>query len=622
MRRILAKHRKYLMVLLDAVFVPICYMGAILLFQNGELSGFTFHAFRLTSLISMVLCISAFFLCNSYRHVLVHSGVREYIEMMFAIVVHMLVMINLRIYTKLDLLPTSYLILGSFLLIFLTVGSRVFVRVVLTYMTLYANSRQQSGERTPRTKRILIIGAGSAANIITRELQTQQRYRYDIVGLIDDDVSKHDAFLNNIKVLGGRDCIKEVCQQQNVDEILIAIPSMSAEEKKEIVHISHETGCSVKTLPPIGELGAYRSLNASLRSLHIEDLLERDSIQLDSSQISAYIKDKIILVTGGGGSIGSELCRQIAKFGPAQLIILDMYENNAYDIQTELMQMYPKMNILALIANIKDRKRLDEIFSQYRPEVLFHAAAYKHVPLMETVPAEAVKNNVFGTLNLMLCADKHKVRKVIQISTDKAVNPTNVMGTTKRICEMIAQGLNRESETEFVAVRFGNVLGSNGSVIPLFKKQIERGGPLTVTHRDITRYFMTIPEAAQLVLQASTYAKGGEIFVLDMGEPVRIYDLAVNMLKLSGLEPGKDVEIKVTGLRPGEKLYEELSKSEEDVETVHEKIFVAKPLTIDFSELKGTLDTLALSIDDMDDGQIRDYLKQIVPEYQYSVAEK
>ncbi|WP_253291138.1 nucleoside-diphosphate sugar epimerase/dehydratase [Acetivibrio sp. MSJd-27] len=617
MKRFFARNRKYTLIFIDAGFVLVSYLAAILLFQTGQMSDSMFRAFEFTVLLSALLCVLLFFLCNIYRNILLYSSVREYTVICLAVILKMTVMINLKLYTDLNLLPIRYIILSSLILMFLTIGFRVFIRLSNSYLTEYANGKQTERKEAPRQKRILIIGAGSAANIVTKELQMKNRYHYDIVGLIDDDISKHNGLLNHIKIIGGRDCIKDVCKERNVEEILIAIPSIAAEDKKEIVNICHETGCSVKILPPIGELGAYRSLNATFRSLNIEDLLERDSIKLDSSQISAYIKGKVILVTGGGGSIGSELCRQIAKFKPSQLIILDMYENNAYDIQMELTQSYPKMDIKALIANIKDRTRLEEIFGKYRPEVLFHAAAYKHVPLMEAAPREAVKNNVFGTLNLMLCADKYKVKKVIQISTDKAVNPTNVMGTTKRICEMIAQGLNRESETEFVAVRFGNVLGSNGSVIPLFKKQIERGGPLTVTHRDITRYFMTIPEAAQLVLQAATYAKGGEIFVLDMGEPVRIYDLALNMLKLSDLEPGKDIEIKITGLRPGEKLYEELSKSEEDVRTVHEKIFVAKPLEIDFAHLKGKLDTLYLSLDGMSDYDLRNYLKDIVPEYEF-----
>lgn len=617
MKRFLEKNKKYILVIIDIGFVLISYLAAILLIQTGQMPDSMYRSFELTVLLSALLCVLFFFLCSIYRNILLYSSAREYVTICFAVLLKTAVMINLKLYTPLPLLPVSYIILSSLILMFLTVGFRVFIRLSNSYLNEISNNKQEETQKTPRQKKILIIGAGCAANIITKELQMKNRYHYDIVGLIDDDIGKHNGLLNHIKILGGRECIKDVCKEQHVEEILIAIPSISAEDKKKLVNICHETGCSVKILPPIGALGAYRSLSATFRSLNIEDLLERDSIKLDNSQISAYIKGKIILVTGGGGSIGSELCRQIAKFKPSQLIILDMYENNAYDIQMELKQNYPKMNIKALIANIKDRGRLEEIFAKYQPEVLFHAAAYKHVPLMEAAPREAVKNNVFGTLNLMLCADKYKVKKVIQISTDKAVNPTNVMGTTKRICEMIVQGLNRESETEFAAVRFGNVLGSNGSVIPLFKKQIERGGPLTVTHKDITRYFMTIPEAAQLVLQAATYAKGGEIFVLDMGEPVRIYDLALNMLKLSGLEPGRDIEIKITGLRPGEKLYEELSKSEEDVRTVHEKIFVAKPLEINFESLKSKLDTLYLSVDNMSDMELRSYLKEIVPEYRF-----
>ncbi len=616
MKNFFAKKRKYLIVLLDAVLVPMAYLAAVLLFENGHFPDGIFPAFRLTSLVAAVLCLLIFCLCNVYRNVLLYSGAREYVVICGAVLLHAVVLVNLKLFTKWELLSVAMIILSSIIVMFLTVGLRVLIRFLNNYLSWHGTSVSR-GKEAPRKKKILVVGAGMAASIMTKEFQKQKHKVYDVVGLIDDDVSKHGGLLNNIKILGGRDCIHSVCQEYGVEEILIAIPSMTSEEKKQIANISHATGCAVKILPPIGELGSYRSLNASLRSLNIEDLLERDSIKLDSSQISAYLKGKVVMVTGGGGSIGSELCRQIARFKPQQLIILDMYENNAYDIQMELAHSHPKMDTVALIANIKDRARLEEIFAEYKPEVLFHAAAYKHVPLMETAPFEAVQNNVFGTLNLMLCADKHKVEKVIQISTDKAVNPTNVMGTTKRICEMITQGLDKQSETDFVAVRFGNVLGSNGSVIPLFKKQIERGGPLTVTHKDITRYFMTIPEAAQLVLQASTYAEGGEIFVLDMGEPVRIYDLAVHMLRLSGLEPDVDVEIKVTGLRPGEKLYEELSKDEEDVRTVHEKIFVAKPLEINFEQLRGKLETLRVSMEDMNDHELRIALQKIVPEYQY-----
>lgn len=359
-----------------------------------------------------------------------------------------------------------------------------------------------------------------------------------------------------------------------------------------------------------------KALLKNLRDIKIEDLLRRDPINLDLKGIEEYITNKKVLVTGGGGSIGSELCRQISKFNPLELIILDINENAVYELEHELKFKYPNLNIKVIIASIRDKNRLDKIFNSLRPDIVFHAAAHKHVPLMENNPAEAVKNNIFGTLNLVECSDKYKVEKFVMISTDKAVNPTNIMGATKRVCEMIVQAYDKKSETEFVAVRFGNVLGSNGSVIPLFMKQIKNGGPVTVTHKDITRYFMTIPEACQLVMQAASFAKGGEIFVLDMGEPVKIYDLACDLIRLSGYEPNKDIEIKITGLRPGEKLYEELSLAEEGLtKTKNNKIFVAKPLEIDYNQLKQKLDELHLAAQYDDAAFIRNQLREIVTTY-------
>ncbi|MDF2523987.1 MAG: putative nucleoside-diphosphate sugar epimerase, partial [Clostridiales bacterium] len=376
-----------------------------------------------------------------------------------------------------------------------------------------------------------------------------------------------------------------------------------------------KTDCKVKILPSVSQLIDESVTIQKIRDVSIEDLLGRDAINLDIGEISSYIENQVVLVTGGGGSIGSELCRQIASFNPKHLVILDNYENNAYEIQNELLYKYPDLKLDTVIASVREKMRLENIFREYRPDVIFHAAAHKHVPLMEENPTEAVKNNVFGTLNVAECADKFKAKKFVLISTDKAVNPTNIMGATKRIAEMIIQAINRHSKTEFVAVRFGNVLGSNGSVIPLFKKQIEQGGPVTVTHPEITRFFMTIPEAVQLVIQAGAMAKGGEIFVLDMGQPVKIYDLARKLIKLSGFEPDEDIKIEFTGLRPGEKLYEELLLEEEGLQkTKNDKIYVAQPVFTDLAMLKREIDCLKDMIQSNSDG-VKDYIQMLVPTY-------
>ena len=426
---------------------------------------------------------------------------------------------------------------------------------------------------------LLIIGAGMGAREIVIAVKNSMRNKYNIVGIIDDDMSKLNHYILGVKVLGTRYDIPKVVSENDVDIIFFAINKIDPASRKKIIEICQETGVKTRVLPTTEEVIDKQGAINSLRDIEIEDLLGRDAIHLDNKNIHSLIKNKVVLVTGGGGSIGSELCRQIVKYEPKRLVILDIYENNLYDIEVELKSAYPKASIDAVVASVRDKDRLEEVFKEYKPEIVFHAAAHKHVPLMENNPLEAIKNNVFGTYNVVNCADEFEVEKFILISTDKAVNPTNIMGATKRVCEMIVQAKNKVSKTEYAAVRFGNVLGSNGSVIPLFKKQIAKGGPVTVTHKDITRFFMTIPEAVQLILQAVTYAKGGEIFVLDMGEPVKIYDLAVNVIKLLGYEPNVDIPIQITGLRPGEKLYEEILMSEEGLTaTKHEKIFVTEPM--------------------------------------------
>jgi len=464
--------------------------------------------------------------------------------------------------------------------------------------------------------RVLIIGAGDAGRIIINNSKANADSNIEVVGFIDDDRAKVGKTFFGVKVLGGRYDIVRICEQMDVDRIILAIPSAYAEERKEIIDICSQTKCSIKTIPGLSELVDAPEKENVIRDIRIEDLLDREPVVLDNDRIKDLVSGKVIMVTGGGGSIGSELCRQIMRFSPKTLVIVDIYENNAYDIQMELNEKYPENNPVVLIASIRDKVRLDEIFAQYRPQIVFHAAAHKHVPLMEASPREAIKNNVFGTYNLAVTADKFGVDKFVMISTDKAVNPTNVMGASKRLCEMIIQCMENISETDFVAVRFGNVLGSNGSVIPLFKRQIENGGPVKVTHKDVIRFFMTIPEAAQLVIQAACYANGGEIFILDMGKPVKIYNLAENLIRLSGYKPNVDIKIEIVGLRPGEKLYEELLMSSDNLQhTQHKKIFVDKPESLSYDALKESLTLLKAAVDNRDDDEVRSVLEKVVPTY-------
>ncbi len=440
---------------------------------------------------------------------------------------------------------------------------------------------------------VLIVGAGDAGVTILREMMVSDKVKYDVVGFIDDDLKKVDSYILGVPVVGTVGKIPDIVEKMHIQTIVVAIPTAGASRIKEILDICMPTKCKVKILPGIYQLLNEQVSVSRLRDVDVQDLLGREPVKTNIDEVIGYIKDQVVLVTGGGGSIGSELCRQIAGHGPKQLIVLDIYENNAYDIQQELKRKYPNLNLVTLIASIRDSAKMDDVFKKYRPDIVFHAAAHKHVPLMETSPNEAVKNNIIGTYKVAKCSDKYGVKIFVQISTDKAVNPTNIMGATKRVCEMIIQTYAKRSKTRFTAVRFGNVLGSNGSVIPLFKKQISEGGPVTVTHKDIIRYFMTIPEAVSLVLQAGAYANGGEIFVLDMGEQVKIYDLAKNLIRLSGYEPDKDIKIVFTGLRPGEKLYEERLMAEEGLEkTANNRISIGKPLDIDEDKLFSSLDKL------------------------------
>jgi len=495
----------------------------------------------------------------------------------------------------------------NFMIMLLLLGSsRVSIRIIRGI----SKSRNKKGN----TYNVMIIGAGAAATMLIKEYQLSRR-KVRISCIIDDNPEKKGKRLNDIPIIGGRDKIVSAAEKNDIDEIVIAIPSAAPADIRDIIAICQDTNARIKRLPAISST-LTDGLSSSVRDVNYEDLLGRDSVIIRNPELHDFVHDKVVMVTGGGGSIGSELCRQIAANEPKKLIIVDIYENSTYELEVELKRNYPDTDLEVLIASVRDYDRLETIFVKYRPDVVYHAAAHKHVPLMETSPNEAIKNNCLGTLNLVKLSDKYGVKRFVMISTDKAVRPTNVMGATKRICEMIVQTYNNRSETEFVAVRFGNVLGSNGSVIPLFLRQIEAGGPVTLTHRDITRFFMTIPEAVSLVLTAGLMAKGGEIFILDMGEPVKIYDLACNLIKMKGYRPEEDIQIEVVGLRPGEKLYEELLMAEEGLqETENQKIHIGKPIEIDEEEFLQKLDRL---IDKAEDNMadIRKDIKDICTTYQ------
>ena len=506
-------------------------------------------------------------------------------------------------------IPRSYYVLFFMVFMMLTVASR------FAYRFLRNAKKKVLNEKIGQN--VMIVGAGEAANMMMKEINNSSYVRMNIKCLVDDDPSKLGRFIQSSRVEGNRNDIPDLAEKYNIDVIMLCMPSAPKTEIRDIINICQKTNCRIQTLPGIYQLVNEEVSMNSLRDVDVEDLLGREPVRVDTDSIIGYVKNKVILVTGGGGSIGSELCRQIAGHQPKQLIIVDIYENNAYEIQQELQHNFPNLNLVVLIASVRNTRRMNDIFQTYHPDIVYHAAAHKHVPLMEVSPNEAIKNNVFGTLKTATAAGENGCKRFVMISTDKAVNPTNIMGASKRICEMIIQTLNKRYDTEFVAVRFGNVLGSNGSVIPLFKKQIEQGGPVTVTHPDIIRYFMTIPEAVSLVLQAGAYAKGGEIFVLDMGEPVKIYDLACNLIKLSGYKPNEDIMITFTGLRPGEKLYEEMLMDEEGLQdTANHMIHVGKPIDMNEEQFERDLEALGEAVREETD-RVRELVEKIVPTYHY-----
>ena len=559
--------------------------------------------------IWIVFCILVFTRFRLYNSIWIFVGFDELFRVILAYLVLGVVGGICVLIFHVDM-PIVYYVVGFLLSFFATVGLRFSYRILRRFLRGFGDNR-----RAQERERIMIVGAGEAGRMLLHEYKASAYLNGVVICLVDDNPSKRHRILDGVPIVGNSNDIPSLVSEYTIDKIVFAIPSAKSEDRRRILGICNKTGCKVQVVPGIYELASGKVSVSKLKDVALEDLLGRDTIDVNNEEIFSYIFDKVILVTGGGGSIGSELCRQIASSAPKQLIIFDIYENNAYDIQMELLRTCPNLNLEVLICSVRDRGRLDSIMSKYRPEIVFHAAAHKHVPLMEDSPNEAIKNNVLGTYRTALSAAIHGVKKFVLISTDKAVNPTNIMGASKRICEMIIQMMSRESDTEFVAVRFGNVMGSNGSVIPLFKKQIAEGGPVTVTHPEITRFFMTIPEAVSLVLQASYYAKGGEIFVLDMGEPVKINDMARNLIRLSGFEPDVDIKIVYTGLRPGEKLYEEILMEEEGLQdTSNRLIHIGRPIEMDDEEFKVQLERLedAYSRESED---IKDLVAEIVPTY-------
>lgn len=614
-----------LLVIWDAVCINLCSFAA--LFIRYELNWGRFIRSGITDdypkgyvttlqeliIINTIVTLIIFMFFRLYNSLWRYASLGEVLNIAIACglsaVVHFLTVFGT--YRR---LPRSYFVIYLLLLFIMTLVVRFSYRII---RLLYNENVHGVGMRNT-----MVIGAGESGNMVINELKMSNKLDSNICCIIDDNKSKQNTFINGVKVIGGRDRILDATRYYAINEIIVAMPSAPKKDVKEILEICQQTGADLKILPGVYQFVNGEAAVEKLRPVQIEDLLGREPVETNLESIAGYVKNKVVLVTGGGGSIGSELCRQIAANRPKMLIIFDIYENNAYDIQQELRAKYPHMHLEVLIGSVRNTNRVDQVFEKYRPDIVYHAAAHKHVPLMEDSPNEAIKNNVFGTYKTALAADKYGAKKFVLISTDKAVNPTNIMGASKRMCEMIVQGLNRHSSTDFVAVRFGNVLGSNGSVIPLFKKQIEAGGPVTVTDKNIIRYFMTIPEAVSLVLQAGAYAKGGEIFVLDMGEPVKIDDLARNLIKLSGYVPDEDIRIEYTGLRPGEKLYEEILMDEEGLtDTENELIHIGKPIEFDENTFFDKLEKLYEETNN-EVPNMKEIISELVPTYQIKKEER
>lgn len=612
-------YRRTCLIVYDIISVILSAYLAILIRYGFEISEIPEHFVDPINRflpINIVLTLLILYLFRMYSSLWAFAGETELQNLVISCVISALLQaVGIQFFkqTGQKAAPGSYYFLYMFLLISFIFTSRFSYR--------FFRSLKHKKQNKNNSISVMVIGAGEAANLIIKEIVNSNFSTMVIRCIIDDDNGKWGRFIQGIKVVGGRDKIIECADIYGIDEIIVAMPSITRAEMSEILDICKETSCKLRSLPGMYQLVNGEVSVSKLRDVEVEDLLGREPIEVDMNSILGYVKGQKVLVTGGGGSIGSELCRQIASHQPAQLIILDIYENSVYDVQQELAMKYPELSLVVLIASVRNTNRMNWIFEHFKPDIVYHAAAHKHVPLMEASPNESVKNNVFGTWKTAQAAAMNGTKRFVMISTDKAVNPTNIMGASKRICEMIIQTFNKHYDTEFVAVRFGNVLGSNGSVIPLFKKQILAGGPVTVTHPDIIRYFMTIPEAVSLVLQAGAYAKGGEIFVLDMGKPVKILELAKNLIRLSGYRVDEDIRIEFTGLRPGEKLYEELLMAEEGLtETANKLIHIGKPIEIDEMEFFVQLKALKEASKN-ESGDIRPLVAQIVPTYHYKEAE-
>ncbi|MCL0100406.1 polysaccharide biosynthesis protein [Peptococcaceae bacterium] len=604
-------HRILLLMIIDIVLVNIGLYSALLIRFDGAIPLEFMNSFYSLAPIFTVSYLVCFYFFGLYKRLWEYASINELVAIVNAVAVGTVVNISLA-YFLMEAgsfpFPRSCFAASLIINIILIGGSRLSWRLFINYKTNYRN--------TKAGKPILIVGAGNAGVLVARELRSHYKGKFNVVGFIDDDPNKKNFKILDLPVLGTRNDIPDIVNKYNISEIIIAMPSVKKKILRNIVEICKKTNAEVKILPGVFELIDGHAVVSQIREVQLEDLLGRSQVRVDLEKISGYLKDKAVLVTGAGGSIGSELCRQVMEFSPKALLLLDNYENNIYDIELELRNKSAEVFIYPLVKDIRDRNAIYAVFEKYKPDVVFHAAAHKHVPLMENNPEEAVKNNVLGTYNVASAADKYFCEKFILISTDKAVNPTSVMGATKRIAEMIIQYLNERSKTCYAAVRFGNVLGSKGSVIPLFKKQIASGGPVTVTHPDMVRYFMTIPEAIQLIIQAGAMAKDGEIFVLDMGEPIRIMDLAKSLIRLSGLEPDEDIEIVITGMRPGEKLYEEPLTAEEGVNaTTHERIFIARPSNVDKSLIEKVIKEIIDFKLPEDKHETERFIKRFIPEF-------
>ena len=605
--------KKILIVIADILAVIIAYGLALLLrfdMRYSKIPKLYIEGYLYYIVLASVLLVCCYVIAKLYRSVWSYAGINEILKTCVASIVAC-VLTGVVFSIAIMRMPISFYLIGWILVFGFTASIRMMYRL-LQRMRIKADNSKGNTER----QNIMIIGAGAAGLVLLREYRNSYYLTDKVKIFIDDNAQKWNKYLDGVLIEGGRDKILESVEKYRINKIILAMPSADRKDIRDILEICKETDCQIQTVPGVYQLVNGEVNVSKLRNVEIEDLLGRDPIEVNLDEILGYIKGKNVLVTGGGGSIGSEICTQLAEHEVGHLIIFDIYENNAYDIQQKLRWNHPELNLTVLIGSVRNTHRINGVMKKYKPDVVFHAAAHKHVPLMEDSPNEAIKNNVFGTYKTASAAGRNHVKKFVLISTDKAVNPTNIMGASKRMCEMIVQTLNHFYETDFVAVRFGNVLGSNGSVIPLFKKQIAAGGPVTVTHPDIIRYFMTIPEAVSLVLQAGAYAKGGEIFVLDMGEPVKIADLAKNLIRLSGYKLGEDIEIEYTGLRPGEKLYEELLMDEEGLQDTENKmIHIGKPIDMDEEKFMHQLIKLRDAAND-DSDAIRAMVKEIVPTYQ------